>query len=113
MNTKNVCKFLTSVKSGVESPIHSSNCADIELLEQLVDAGYVKAVKHQPLAGDIKYFNAKLTFEGEQYLQRLSEASSSKVQTDSSVWTFDRRIQIYGAFIALIGLGIATATYLQ
>ena len=113
MSKSETIKLLTSIKSEVESPLHQDNCPDIVLLEQLIEEGHVKAVIGSSASIGTKVFNAKLTSKGELYLQKLSVIPSSKRQADSLVWTFDRRVKIYGVLIALITLTITTAKYLQ
>jgi hypothetical protein len=105
-------KLLQQVKDGIDNPIKQSNNANFLHLERLVNEGYIKATKFEPLAGGRQFFDVRLTSKGESCLENEAEPFPLE-QTDKNVWTMERRIQIYGVIISIITLGLASTVYLK
>ncbi|WP_159821531.1 hypothetical protein [Colwellia sp. 20A7] len=104
--------LLKLVKKGIDNPIKQSNQVEFLHLERLVNEGYIKATRFEPLVGGLQFFDAKLTSKGESCLENKVEPFPLE-QTDKNVWTMERRIQIYGVVTSVITLGIVSAEYLK
>ncbi len=92
---------LQAVKSNkLKSPVTKDSPCNLIVMEGLVDRGYVRAVKHVPLAdGKPQFFEPVVTLSGEQRLEQLT--------SPIKLWSIDRRLAVLGVVVSLIGLLVA------